>query len=128
MLPDGYVYDVNMQAVEAIPQYGVVVFGSTAGWCKKPTAAKAGSIVGVAQEAATASGDVIRVRRIGRSYVNAGASGSIGQSLAVHDTQGRVSRPTAFVSGDGFVGYYEEAPGASGDQPIAFINPSDCVR
>lgn len=117
----------SFEAVEAIPQYAVVVYHSD-GKIKLPAAAKAKQVVGVTQEAATASGDIVPVVRLGSSYVNAGSSGTIGRAIGIHDTQGRVSTPTAFVSGDGYVGHWEEAPNASGDQVVAFINPAELVR
>jgi hypothetical protein len=108
-------------ATEAISRYAAVVANGS-GYVKKPTAARA-NVIGIAQEAATASGDAIKVMQIGKSLVIAGASASAGGVIAVHDTVGRVSTPTTWASGDGVIGYYDEAPTASGDHVVAIINP-----
>lgn len=120
----------TFEATEAIPQYAVVVFHST-GKVKMPGAAKAAAICGVAQEAAAGSGDCIPVIRVGSSYVVANAAIAVGKLLAINDTTGRVrdgqAGASTFVSGDGVVGILEEASDASGDQVIAFINPSAVI-
>ena len=122
VLEDSFIAD------EAITRYAAVLYTSTEGHVSAPAAAKDERVAGIAQEAATTSGDVIRIMQIGKSKVIAGASASIGDQLAIHDIVGRVSRPTAFVSGDGYVGYYEEAPSASGDIVTAFVNVRDIIR
>jgi len=119
ILADSFIAD------EALSQYQVVVYGSTAGHVKNPSASGDADIAGVVQDDAAASGDVVQVVQFGKSYVNAAASGSIGDQLHIHDAAGHVIKPTAWASGDGFVGHYEEAPTASGDQVTAFINPRE---
>ena len=54
--------------------------------------------------------------------MRAAVAGTIGQMLHIHDALGNVSTPTAWASGDGVVGHYEEAPTASGDIVTAYIN------
>jgi hypothetical protein len=121
ILEDSFIAD------EALCQYAVVVYsGSGAagneGHVKKPSASGDNLIAGVVQDDATVSGDVVRVMQIGKSYVIAAKAGNIGDMLHIADAVGRVSTPTAWASGDGVVGHYEEAPTASGDIVTAYIN------
>lgn len=119
----------SFEATEAISKFAVVVHHST-GKVKAPAAAKASGIVGIAQEAATQSGDVIPVVRLGTSYVIADAAIAVGKTLTVNDTTGRVRDGqigTSLVSGDGVVGTLDEASEASGDYVVAFINPRQVI-
>lgn len=118
---DSYIAD------EALSQYQVVIFsgsGATGyeGHVTNPSASGDNLIAGIVQDDASASGDVVKVMSLGKSYVNAAFAGSIGDELQIHDAFGNVSTPTAWASGDGYVGRYEEAPTASGDIVTAFIN------
>ena len=125
ILADSYIAD------EALTQYQAVVISGTAsgkeGHVRKPQAA-ADVAVGIVQDDASESGDVVNVIQMGKSYVIAGESDNIGAALAVHDTDGRVSSPNGFASGDGYLGFYEEAPTASGDIVTAYINVMELIR
>lgn len=123
------ILDDSFVANEALTQYQSVVYDtSEEGHIAKPTAAREVA-AGIVQEKATASGDVVRVVQIGKSKVIAGASGTIGNEIAIHDTDGRVSTPAAgaFASGDGVLGHYEESPTASGDIVTAYINIRELI-
>lgn len=119
VLADSFIAD------EALSQYQVVVYGSTEGHVKCPSASGDADIAGVVQDDAAASGDVVQVVQFGKSYVTASKALSIGDQLQIHDVHGNVCKPTAWASGDGFVGHLEEASSASGDQVTAFINPRE---
>ena len=127
ILQDSFIADA------ALTQYQVVIYsGSGAagqeGHVTDPSASGDTLIAGVVQDDAAASGDVVRVMQIGKSLVIAAASGSIGDKLHIHDTDGRVMAPTSWTDGDGFVGIYEEAPTASGDLVSAFINVREVIK
>jgi len=125
ILQDSFIAD------EALTQYQAVIYSGTAaanvGHVKKPAAA-ADVCAGIVQDDASASGDVVRVVQIGKSYVIAGESDNLGAAIAIHDTDGRVSSPDGFASGDGYVGYYEEPPAASGDIVTAYVNVMELIR
>lgn len=115
ILEDSFIAD------EALSQYQAVIYGSVEGHVTVPAAS--GDVpAGIVQEDADASGDVVRVMQIGKSLVNAAVVLAIGAQLQIHDVAGNVATPTAWASGDGFVGYTEEASTASGDQICAMIN------
>jgi hypothetical protein len=119
ILADSFIAD------EALSQYQVVVYGSTEGHVTNPSASGDADIAGVVQDDAAASGDVVEVIQIGKSYVIASKALSIGDQLQIHDSHGNVCKPTAWASGDGYVGHLEEASSTSGDQVVAFINPRE---
>lgn len=119
ILADSFIAD------EALSQYQVVVYGSAAGHVTNPSASGESGIVGVVQDDASASGDVVNVVQLGKSYVKAALVMSIGAQLQIHDSAGNVATPTAWQSGDGFVGHLEEASTASGDLVTAYVNPRD---
>lgn len=123
MATQGYIYDESFIADGAIPTYRVVVIGEASDvdaqgkHCKLPGAQDAASLLGVSQNATTASGDTVLVRRAGLTKVEV-ASGNItgGIALRAFDIRGMVDRQAgAWISGDGVVGYAEENSAASGD-------------
>ena len=123
------ILDDSFISNEALTQYSSAIYDtSEEGHIEKPTSARQVS-AGIVQEKATASGDVVRVVQIGKTKVIAGASGTIGNEIAIHDTDGRVSTPDpgAFASGDGVLGHYEESPTASGDIVTAYINIREII-
>ena len=117
----GYIYDDSYIADGAISAFRVVVAGqdndSAGKHCKLPAAQDANAILGVTQHSTTASGDVVLVRRAGITKVEvAGASITYGVPLRIFDIRGMVDRQAAaWGSGDGVVGYAEQASSASGD-------------
>ncbi len=120
VLENSYIAD------EALTRYTVVVFAGSAaanvGHVAKPSASGDNLIAGVVQDDTTASGDVVRVMRIGKSLVLTGVAINTGQELHIHDADGRVAVPTAWSDGDGFVGTAEEVATASGDIISAYIS------
>lgn len=114
--------DVSYMANAAISQFRAVVLASE-GVVKLPTAAKGGPIAGIALEAASASGDIIRVRKSGLAKCTFGTTATIGQTVSAHDTAGNVGVPTtAWASGDDVIGMVEEAVAASGDIAAVWLN------
>ena len=111
-----FVYDESYEADAAISRYRVVV-ASSYRRCKLPAAQDANAIIGVTQHATSASGDTVLVRRAGVTKLQvASASVTIGAPLRVHDIRGNADQQAAaWASGDGVVGYAEEASAASGD-------------
>ena len=114
------IYDESFVADAAVGAYRVVIAGQVgddqAKHCKLPTQDNA-TILGISQHATTASGDTVLIRRAGLSKLEVG-SGNVtyGQALRIHDAQGRADRQTGlWLSGDGVIGYAEEASAASGD-------------
>lgn len=111
------------KADRAISQYRVVCYSSTQGFVNLG-AAKANNIVGIAQNSTSASGDVVRVRQIGKSLVTISAAITKGIPLILSDAEGRVSN-LGGATGDGIVGVSEEgnpgAAGTSGDQITCFL-------
>lgn len=117
----GYVFDDSFIADGALSAYRTVVAGQDgdiAGkHCKYPAAQDAKAIVGVTQHSTSASGDTVLVRRAGITKLEV-ASGSItyGAPLRVFDVVGRADyQAGAWTTGDGIVGYAEQASAASGD-------------
>lgn len=111
-----YNWDDSAVATEALAKFRVVVAGGAKQTVKYPGAADANAIQGVTQEATTASGDTVLIRRQGVSKVTIATSVSYGVPLRVHDLQGRVSGQVgAWLTGDGVVGYALEAGSTSGD-------------
>lgn len=119
---ESYIADV------AISQYAVVVCGTTEGHCKLPASARVSKILGVAQEASTASGDVIEIVTRGRSKVIASAATVIGTPAAINDSVGRAYGPAGFASGDGVLGYWRETASASGDIVVVDVMPHELTR
>lgn len=113
----------SFRASVAISQYRVVTYSSTPGYVTLG-AAKANNIAGVAQNSASASGDVVRVRQLGKSPVTISASVTKGIPLLLSDAEGRVSN-VGGATGDGIVGVAEEgnagSAGTSGDQITCFL-------
>ena len=113
-------FDESFIADAAVAKYRVVIAGEVSDTkgkhCKNPVQDSA-TILGVAQHATTASGDTVLVRRAGLTKLEvATANVTYGVPLRIHDAQGRADRQTAaWVSGDGVIGYAEEASAASGD-------------
>ena len=116
------VVDVSYTANAVIGQFRAVRLIAE-GIVGLPAAAK-GACIGVTQEASRASGDVIRVRRLGISKAKVGTSGTIAADVGVHDTNGLVGVPPlfAFASGDYVLGSLEDAPTASGDIAAVWVN------
>ena len=118
-----YLFDDSYVADAALAQYRVVVAGTTKNHVRLPTAQDANAIIGVTQHSTSASGDTVLVRRAGRTKIVV-ATGNLtyGVPLRIHDLQGRTDRQAAaWVSGDGVVGYSEEASAASGDIIECFL-------
>ena len=113
----GYIYDDSFTADSALAQYRVVVRGGTKGHAKYPAAQDAASIAGVTQHSTSASGDTVLVRRDGLTRLQvASANVTISVPLRCYDLTGNADRQdAAWVSGDGVIGYAEEASSASGD-------------
>ena len=117
----GYVYDDSFIADGAFSSFRTVVAGQdndiNGKHCKYPAGQDAKNIVGITQNATTASGDTVLVRRAGLTKLEV-ASGNVtyGMPLRIHDVEGRADQQTAaWVTGDGVIGYAEGASGASGD-------------
>lgn len=118
-----WVPDSSYKADQALAQYRVVCYSSTEQFVTYGTA-KANNIAGVTQHATSASGDVVKVRKIGLSKVTISGAVTKGIPLLISDSQGRVSN-NGGVSGDGIVGVPEEgnpgSAGTSGDQITCFL-------
>jgi len=120
--------DINIMedtffADQAVAKYRVVTYSSTPGYVTYG-AAKAPGIAGVTQNSTSASGDVVRVRQLGKSLVTISTTVTKGVPLILSDAQGRVSN-LGGATGDGIVGVPEEgnagAAGTSGDQITCFL-------
>jgi len=113
----------SFQADQAIAQYRAVTYSSTPGFVTLG-AAKAANVAGVTQHSTSASGDVVRVRQIGKSLVTISAAVTKGIPLILSDAEGRVSN-SGGATGDGIVGVSEEgnpgSAGTSGDQITCFL-------
>ena len=113
----------SFRASLAISQYRVVCYSSTPGFVTLG-AAKANNIAGVAQNSASASGDTVRVRQLGKSLVVISAATTKGIPLFLSDAEGRVSN-LGGATGDGVVGVAEEgnpgSAGTSGDTITCFL-------
>lgn len=113
----------SFRADAAISQYRVVTYSSTQNFVTLG-AAKAANIVGVSQNATSASGDIIRVRQLGKTLVSISAAVTKGVPLIVSDSSGFVSNAGG-ATGDGVVGVTEEggagSAGSSGDQISCFL-------
>ena len=120
---DSNIMEDTWQADQAISKYRVVTYSSTQGFATLG-AAKAANIIGVAQNATSASGDTVRVRQIGKSAVVISAAVTKGVPLILSDAQGRVSN-LGGATGDGVVGVSEEggagSAGTSGDTITCFL-------
>lgn len=120
--------DYSARAEGALTQYQAVIATAEENGeiiVGDPTAVRQ-AIFGIVQEAATASGDRVSVRRDGTSFAIASASATLGFPAMVSDTDGRVNSPTSdlWTSGDGYVGNFDEAPSASGDVVAVKLNIS----
>ena len=117
------VMEDTFRADRAISKYRVVCYSSTEGYVNLG-AAKANNIAGVAQNAASASGDTVVVRQLGKSLVTISTTVTKGVPLILSDAEGRVSN-LGGATGDGIVGVTEEgnpgAAGSSGDQITCFL-------
>ena len=113
----------TFRANAALAQYRVVTYSSTQGFVGYG-AAKANNIAGVTQNSASASGDTVRVRQLGKSLVTIQAAVTKGIPLILGDGEGRVSN-VGGATGDGVVGVTEEgnpgSAGTSGDQITCFL-------
>lgn len=118
---DSFIADV------ALSRYQAVIFASTNGHVTDPAAAR-DVCAGIVQDDASASGDIVRVVQHGKSYVIASAAITLGANIAVSDTDGRVSTPAGYASGDCSLGWIEEAAEASGDIVTAFISIQELIR
>ena len=123
MATQGYIYDESFIADAVVSTYRVVVMGEASEvgaqgkHCKLPAAVDADKILGVTQHSTTASGDTVLVRRAGLTKLEV-LSGNVtaGVPLRVGDIRGMADRQAgAWLSGDGVIGYAEEASAASGD-------------
>lgn len=117
MAVQGYIYDDSFIADSAISQYRIVVAGGTQGHAKLPGGQDAAAILGVTQHATSASGDTVLVRRAGISKVAvSSANVTIGVPLRAFDIRGYADvQSAAWASGDGVLGYADQASSASGD-------------
>ncbi len=114
------VLDISYIADEPLDRYSVVVYGPERQHCKGPAADLDNQICGVVQQKAEASGDVVRVRKMGISQVIAGEAITKALEVAIDYVDattdgGRVKDPVVWASGDAVVGVPEEAAAASGD-------------
>lgn len=112
-----YGLDKTYIADSALLQYSVVLYNTAlSGHCTVPAAASDALIAGVVQEAATASGDIVRVRKEGITKVLAEGAIAIGNEVGIADIRGMVDDTlAAWASGDGVLGVAEETATASGD-------------
>lgn len=117
------ILDVTYQAGVDLSsaQYAVVVAGN-ADECKLPAAAGEGKVLGILQNF-PASGSAARVRKLGISKVNAGATISYGEQLEIANSSGDVQAYTMSGS-NGLVGSAEE-DAVDNDIFRAFIMPID---
>jgi hypothetical protein len=107
--------DMTYIADGALTKYAVVLYGDEDNHVKAPAAALDKGIAGVVMQAASASGDVVHVRKMGTAPVIASEAISKGIIVGINDIEGRVKDPTVWASGDGVVGTLEHAAAASGD-------------
>jgi len=123
--------DFSCRANAAIAQYRAVVVDSVENGdtiVKYPAAAR-DVCYGITQEASTASGDRILVRRGGTSWVEADSATTLGRIAMIADTVGRVNDISSdnWTSGDGIVGTFDEAAGASGDKVVVRLHLTEVV-
>jgi hypothetical protein len=112
-----YILDDSFVADSALAQYRIVVMGGSQGHAKYPAAEDAAKILGVTQHSTSASGDTVLVRRAGMAKIQvASANVQIGHALRAYNIIGMADMQTAmWASGDGVLGYAEQASAASGD-------------
>lgn len=116
--------DFSARANGAITQYAAVILNSIENGehiVALPSAAR-DVCHGIIQETAAASGDRVLVRRGGTSYVLADSAITLGRPLMVGaGATGHVNdvASSSWASGDGLIGYAEEAATASGDRIVA---------
>ena len=112
-----YILDDSFVADSALAQYRIVVMGGTQGHAAYPAAEDAAKILGVTQHSTAASGDTVLVRRAGITKVTvASANITIGLALRAYNIVGMADMQSAmWASGDGVLGYAEQASVASGD-------------
>ena len=121
-----YNFDETFRASESISKYSAVVYNtSTRGYVQLPSASGDSKIVGIVQENALASGDVVSVRRQGLSKVIANGAISIGDLVMIANADGRVGTPGAWANADGMVGSVDESASASGDRISCFLQISE---
>ena len=128
-IEENYIIDRSYVAKEAIAPGRAVITSGTKGEIKYPTAALEYGL-GIAVTEAAASGDIVRVIKKGFVKVKAFASASVGDFIAIKNTVGEVYAPTFnsdYTTGDAILGYYEEAPVASGDIVVAWIDPQKII-
>ncbi len=112
--------DYSCRAGQAITQYMAVVLDSIENGdhiVKLPSATRDVAF-GILQQTAAASGDRVSVRREGSSYVVADSAIALSRPLMIGaGATGHVDDigSNNWASGDGLIGYAEEAATASGD-------------
>lgn len=120
--------DINImedtfKASGALSRYRVVSYSSTQGFAVLGTA-RTSTVLGVTQNATSASGDTVRVRQLGKSLVTIDASVTKGIPLFTRGAEGFVSN-VGGATGDFTIGVTEEglpgAAGTSGDQITCFL-------
>lgn len=101
----------------------VVVQGTNAGECKLPAAANAGAILGATVHSQSLQNQNVAVRKAGIARMTAAAAISLGDAVAIADTDGKVQ---AIPDGTGTqyncVGFAETAASADGDIVEVFIS------
>ena len=103
--------------------YLVVVQGTNAGQAKLPTAANAGSILGVTVHSQTIQGSNVAVRKAGIARVTASGQIAVGVPVNVAGSSGKV-KAIAETAGTKIacLGFAETAAGADGDVIEVFIS------
>ena len=114
------VLDLSYIADGPLDRYSVVVYGTERQHCKKPAADADNQVCGVVQQLAAASGDSVKVRKMGLSKVIAGEALPKALEVTIDYVDattngGRVKDPDVWASGDAVVGVMEELAEASGD-------------
>lgn len=120
-MTNSYIFDETFVADGIVAANRIVVAGQAGDFnskhAKLPAGQDAAAILGVTLNATTASGDTVLVRRAGIANVEV-ASGNVtvGAPLRASDIRGFADVQTAaWLSGDGVLGYAEQASSASGD-------------
>ena len=131
-LNESGIHDISVRTNGAITQYMAVVLNSVENGdhIAALPSAQADVCHGIAQEGSTASGDRITVRQAGESYVIADSAGTVGRPVFIGaGATGHVDDTSSdnWASGDGLVGYYNEAPTASGDKVVARLDLSELM-
>ena len=107
----------------------VVVQGTNAGECKKPSSADEGKAIGITQEAQATQNKGVLVKESGRSRVVAAGVIAVGDAIGIADNTGKVkSVQTDMAAAPGtakvvnVLGYARTAAGADGDEIEVQIN------